>query len=81
MGTLDAEKLYGVRNRSLLFVFVQCDLGEFGANFNCQQLDCDNNDCMEGSCVAEPLSCPAGKWRCDDGAWCARSFCSHLQTL
>jgi hypothetical protein len=43
-----------------------CDEGEFNAEMNCQQLDCDGGDCSVG-CQPSPTKCAAGKWACENG--------------
>ena len=44
-----------------------CDSGEFLADFNCKQMECDKGDCSVG-CAPAPVACPAGQWSCENGA-------------
>ena len=46
-----------------------CDTGEFNADLNCEQMQCDAGDCSTG-CIKAPDECPAGQWRCDTSGAC-----------
>ena len=55
-----------------------CDSGEFLADFNCEQMQCDSGDCSIG-CAPAPIACPAGQWGCDDGTCIdGRKRCDNL---